>query len=319
MSKYTHLTSAERYQIYILLKEGFSQKHIAQCVGRSPSTMCREIKKHSKNGLYCPRFATNRAKLSSQQSKKAIKVTKSWIEKIENFLKQQWSPEQISGRLLRQNHFKVSHEWIYQHIRRDKQKGGFLYKYLRQSNKKRRKKYGSTHTKGQIVNRVSIDKRPKLVDLKKRFGDFEGDTVIGKNHKQAIVTLVERKSKFTLIQKVDFKTAANVGLAMIQLLKPYQKRLKTITLDNGKEFAAHEEVSKRLNVDIYFAHPYSSWERGLNENTNGLIRQYLRKGSCFANVTNNDITMIQERLNNRPRKSLKYRTPAEVFLKKKAA
>jgi IS30 family transposase len=203
----------------------------------------------------------------------------------------------------------ISHERIYQYVLADKKSGGTLYQHLRHSNKKRKKRYGSHDRRGQLKNRISIDERPKIVDKKTRIGDWEIDTVIGKNHKGALVTIVDRVSKVTVIEKVATKHADGVTDATIKGLLPYI--VHTITGDNGKEFAGHEWIAKALDTNFYFAHPYSSWQRGCNENTNGLIRQYVPKGSSFDHLTNKDAKKIMGRLNNRPRKSLGYRTPNE--------
>ena len=189
-----------------------------------------------------------------------------------------------------------------------------LWKNLR-CQKKRRKRYGKAERRGTIPNRLSIEDRPAIVETRSRIGDWEADTVIGKNHRQAIVSIVERKTGFTLIQKVERKTAQAVSQAMIGLLKPYRKKVRTITSDNGKEFAGHEEIAKKLKADFYFAHPYSSWERGTNENTNGLIRQYFPKNRDFTTITQQEIDTAMERLNNRPRKRLGFQTPNQVFFK----
>ena len=226
------------------------------------------------------------------------------------------------GYLKEQHGIHLSHERIYQHIWADRRAGGDLYSHLRQAHKKRRKKYGSKDKRGQICNRVSIDQRPEFVDEKSRIGDWEIDTVIGQNHKGALVTIVDRKSKFTLIKRVETKHADGVTAATITLLKPYRDKVFTITADNGKEFAGHETMSEELNAQVYFAHPYSSWERGLNENTNGLIRQYFPKGSSFEDITDEQVEAVMYRLNHRPRKGLNYQTPHAVFfeqLERKAA
>lgn len=223
-------------------------------------------------------------------------------------LRADWSPEQIS------NHAAISIETVYQRVYADKRAGGFLWQHLR-CQKQRRKRYGKHDRRGIIPNRLSIEQRPAIVEKRSRIGDWEADTVIGKNHKQAIVSLVERKSGFTLIRKVERRTADAVSKAMTKLLKPYQCRVLTITSDNGKEFAGHEKVARALRADFYFAHPYSSWERGTNENTNGLIRQYFPKGMDFTTITQQEISHVMKRLNNRPRKRLGYLTPAQVFFK----
>jgi IS30 family transposase len=246
-------------------------------------------------------------------AKKHIKMTINLKNKVKEKLLQDWSPDQISGYLKKNDGILISHERIYQYVLEDKKSGGDLYKHLRQSAKKRKKRYGSHDRRGQIKNKVSIEDRPKIVDEKSRIGDWEIDTVIGKNHKGALVTIVDRVSKFTIIAKVPTKHADGVTAATIKILSLYAGVVHTITSDNGTEFAGHEEIAKQLNTQFYFAHPYSSWERGVNENTNGLIRQYVKKGSSFDNVTNNTAKKIMSRLNNRPRKSLNYMTPNEFL------
>ena len=184
---------------------------------------------------------------------------------------------------------------------------------MRHQHKKYRKRYGSPKRLGSIRNRRFIDERPGIVDEKSRIGDWEVDSIIGKNRKQGIVSLVERVSKKTLLFKVQNKTAENVSCSMINILQPISAIVLTITSDNGSEFAYHEKISSALNADFYFAHPYSSWERGLNENTNGLVRQYLKKGSHFGHINDNELDIIMDKLNNRPRKTLDYATPNQIF------
>lgn len=222
------------------------------------------------------------------------------------------SPEQISGWLKLCRGISISHEWIYQYIYQDKRNGGCLHEHLR-CQKKRRKRYGSYNRGGQIINRVSIDERPAIVDTRSRIGDWELDTIVGKAHKQAVVTLTERKTRFSLIRKVRFRTAENVANAIIELLWPIKEWVKTLTADNGKEFAFHDLIAISLSAKFYFAHPYSSWERGLNENTNGLIRQYIPKKTDFKTITQKKIDAIMEKLNNRPRKCLGFMTPNQIF------
>ena len=211
--------------------------------------------------------------------------------------------------------FSISHERIYQFILEDKKKGGDLYTHLRHKNKKYRKRYGSPKRTGPIKNRRSIEERPAIINEKKRIGDWEIDSIIGKNQKQAIVSIVERFSKMTILKKVTAKTAQMVATATISGLARIANKVHSITSDNGSEFAYHEKISKELGADFYFAHPYSSWERGLNENTNGLVRQYIKKGSDISHVDDKMLENIANKLNNRPRKSLGYATPNEVFQK----
>jgi len=232
---------------------------------------------------------------------------------IRNLLSDYLSPEQISGRLKLELGIENSHETIYRYIRDNKKSGGNLYKYLRSRGKPYRKRGISKDGRGQIKDAVSIDERPEVVDQKSRIGDWEIDTVIGKKHRQAIVTIVERSSKFSVMKKVERKTADAVAEATIELLRPYKDQVLTITADRGKEFAHHRKVARALQCDYYFAHPYSSWERGLNENTNGLLRQFFSKGSRFEEITERQMKRAKGLLNRRPRKTLGYATPTEVF------
>lgn len=303
---YTHLTREERYQIYALKKAGHKQSEIAIVLERSASTISRELARNRGLRGYRPKQAHSKAEERRSMNARTIdEATWQWAQEM---LLQQWSPEQISA------HTAISHETLYQRIYADKQTGGLLWKNLR-CQKQRRKRYGKTDRRGMIPNRRSIEDRPAIVETRSRLGDWEADTIIGKNHRQAIVSLVERKTGFTLIRKVDRKTAENVSLAMVGLLKPYQKQVLTITSDNGREFAGHEKIAKRLQAEFYFAHPYASWERGTNENTNGLIRQYFPKNRDFTTITQQEIDRTMERLNNRPRKRLGYQTPNQVFSK----
>jgi IS30 family transposase len=313
MRNYKQLSQAQRYQIEILNKAGKNQKEIAELLGVSPATICRELKRNKGKKGYRPRQAQIKAGKRRREATKALKMTDEVILVIEEKICLDWSPEQVSGWLKINQGIFISHERIYQHIWEDKRHGGTLYTHLRQSNKKRKKQYGSKDKRGQIRNRISIDERPAIVAEKTRIGDWEIDTVIGQNHQGALVTIVDRVSKFTLIKKVDSKHAEVVTEATISLLLPYLDKALTITADNGKEFAGHETMKEQLNADVYFAHPYHSWERGLNENTNGLIRQYFTKGSSFENITDDEVEAVMNKLNHRPRKTLNFKTPHTVF------
>jgi IS30 family transposase len=301
---YTHLTREERYQIYALKKAGHKQSEIANVLGRSEATISRELTRNRGQRGYRPKQAHHMA--TERRAVNARTIDEATWQFAREKIEQQWSPEQISG------HAAISHETLYQRIYADKQAGGTLWMHLR-CQKQRRKRYGKTDRRGIIPNRHSIDDRPAIVDERERIGDWEADTVIGKNHQQAIVSIVERKTGLTLIRKVERKTAQAVSQVMIELLKPYRRQVHTITSDNGREFAEHEEIAKRLKADFYFAHPYASWERGTNENTNGLIRQYFPKNRDFTTITQQEIDTAMERLNNRPRKRLGYKTPNQVF------
>ena len=239
-------------------------------------------------------------------------------QQVETLIREEWSPEQIIGRVAMEQGVSINHGWIYQYIYADQRSGGYLYCFLCYQ-KVRRKRYGSYDRRGRIPNQVSIDDRPAIVDSKRRFGDWEGDTVIGKGHRGALVTLVERKSLYTVIRSVLHKTAKAVRGAVVDGLTPYIDWVHTITYDNGRKFSDHEGMASDLDARIYFAHPYASWERGLNENTNGLIRQYFPKDRDLTTVTKYEIEKAMDKLNHRPRKSLGYRTPYEVFFNTKTS
>jgi len=316
---YKQLTQEKRYGLKAYMQAGFSIPQISKELMVHKTTLYREVARNTGRRGYRPKQANTRALERRYCSRKTSRLTTDVIARIVYLLRLDLSPEQISGYLKKEHHIHISHETIYQYVLTDKSNGGNLYKHLRHSSKKRRKRYGSHDKRGQIPNRVIIDKRPKIVDSKERTGDWEADTVIGKNHKGALVTVVERKTKFTCIRYVPNKSADLVAKALIDMLRPYREQVLTITKDNGKEFAYHEKVSRALNAQIYFAHPYHSWERGLNENTNGLIRQYFPKNYSFINITNDDVLKVQNRLNMRPRKSLNFKTPLEEFLNIKVA
>ena len=313
---YTQLTLEKRYQISALRKQGLKQYEIANEIGVHPSTISRELLRNSnKKRYYSADYAHTETFLRHKYKAKNRVITKAIERYIRKHLKLDWSPEQISGRMKLDIGLSITHETIYSFIYANKTNGGKLYKYLRHKNKKYHKRSNKYKARGIIIDRIMIDKRPKIVEKKSRIGDLEIDTVIGKNHIGALVTVVDRKSKFTLIKNVPSKQADVVTQALIELITPIKAITKTITSDNGKEFAYHKEVSKALDTKFYFANPYHSWERGLNEHTNGLIRQYLPKKSVFTNVSKEEIIMIQNRLNHRPRKVLGYKTPYEVFFK----
>jgi IS30 family transposase len=313
MKGYKQLTEIQRYQIEALKKAEMLQKDIAVIIGVSASALSRELSRNKGKRGYRPKQANIKALNRRKNAVKAIKMTPEVCALIAEKVSLDFSPEQVSGWLLTEQDIKISHERIYQQVWADKRQGGELYKHLRHSNKKRKKQYGSKDKRGQIRNRVCIEERPEIVGQKTRIGDWEIDTVIGKNHQGALVTIVDRVSKFTLIKKVDSKHAEVVTQATVTLLKPYLDKVLTITADNGKEFAGHESIAEQLNAAVYFAHPYSSWERGLNENTNGLIRQYFTKGSSFENITESQVEDVMQKLNHRPRKTLNYKTPHAAF------
>lgn len=311
MNTYTQLSQQERYQIYALKQTGHNHSEIAAFLGRHKSTINREVKRNRGMRGYRPRQA-HCLTLERRRAKIRPRFAGSVWTKVELLLGMDWSPQQISGRLRTEEGIHISHEHVYQYVYANKRSGGQLWRHLR-CQKKRRKRYGAYDRRGRIHNRVSIDERPALVNDRSRVGDWEGDTVIGKNHKGALVTLVERKSLYTIIDAVTRRTAAAVRGAIVSGLASHKGKLHTLTYDNGKEMTEHERISEELAIKVYFAHPYSSWERGVNENTNGLIRQYFPKERELTAVCRNEMEQAMQRLNHRPRKTLGFRTPYEVF------
>jgi len=310
MRTYHQLTQAQRYQIYALRKTKHPLAEIAEVIGVHKSSISRELKRNRGQRGYRPQQAHE---LAADRRQKAVpRITAEVWHIVDSLLRQDWSPEQISGRLKKEQGMCISHEWIYQHILADKQANGDLYKHLR-CQKKRRKRYGTYDRRGKLPNCRGIEERPAIVNSRKRLGDWEADTIIGRKHKQAIVTLTERKSRFTLVSKVKRRSAQAVRKQVCRMLLPVKHKVHTLTSDHGKEFADHEQIAQILELKFYFAHPYAAWERGTNENTNGLLRQYFPKKSDFQLVSNKELERAMTRLNFRPRKSLRFKTPFEVF------
>ena len=316
MNSYKQLAYVQRYQISFMLKMGNCQTDIANELGVHRSTISRELNRNRGKRGYRPKQAHQMA--LSRRNKAHYRFSDETWDQIEHLIRMDWSPEQIVGWLKYRKDIQISHEWIYQYILVDKQNGGDLYRHLR-CQKKRRKRYGSYDRRGKLSNRVSIDQRPAEVETRQRLGHWEVDTIIGKRHKQALVTLIERKSRLVFIRKVKQRTAGAVEDAIIHLLDPWTHDVHTITADNGKEFAHHEQIAKKLKTEFYFAHPNAAWERGSNENANGLIRQYFPKKQSFDNITNEDTDLVMCLLNNRPRKCLDFKSPIEVFLEQSVA
>jgi len=306
------LTKEQRYKIEAYLKSGKSKEFIAKELGVHRSTVYREICRNSgKTGVYL----ANRANIYANERKDRYTFNRKFTKAIEKeiicLIKNKWSPEQISGYYKKNNLEMVSYERIYQYIREDRVKGGELYKHLRHKLKKRKRPVGRFIP---IRDRVGIEHRPEIVDKKQRMGDWEIDTIIGKNQKDAIVTIVERKTAFLMMKKLNKgKNAKGLAEQVIEMLLPYKNFIHTITADNGTEFAEHKLISKKLDTKVYFARPYSSWERGLNEYTNKLIRQYIPKKTDFSSIENCQIFEYQKEINMRPRKKLDYSSPLNNF------
>jgi transposase, IS30 family len=309
-----HLTREQRYQIEAYLKAGKSKEFIATQLSVHKSTLYREIKRNSTlGGYYIAPFAQVYCNDRKERLKRIRTFDPTKEKLIREFIEQeQWSPEQIVGYCRKNNIPMVSHERIYQHIRQDKQNGGELYKHLRHRLKHRKRPVGDNRF--SIKNRVSIDQRPQIINQKQRFGDWEIDTIFGKEGKGTIVTIVERKIGFLMMRKLPLgKNALSLADNVIAILRPYKKMIHSLTSDNGTEFAEHKKISKALGADFYFAHPYASWERGINEYTNKLIRQYIPKSMDLKVVEQSYITQIQHKINRRPRKNLNFDSPKKLF------
>ena len=312
---YHHLTYEQRCHIYALLKRNIGQNQIAKDLKVSQGTISREIKRNSGYRGYRykqahEKSAIRRYKVNAIRRKMTPDITLFVEQKL---CSQQWSPEQISGYMKNNMEVSISHEHIYQYVLKDKRKGGSLYKHLRRNGKKYNKRCGKLAGRGLIPNRVDIKERPVIVTNKERVGDFEIDTIIGANHQGAIVSIVERKTMLVRLKSISRKTSEQASNAAICLLSPIKKHVHTITSDNGKEFASHEIIAQKLEAKMFFATPYCSWERGLNENMNGLVRQYFPKKCDFSKITEEQVRNVEYLLNTRPRKSLNFKTPYEVF------
>ena len=310
----SHLTKEQRYEIKAYLNCNKSKEFIANSLSVAKSTIYRELKRNStKTGKYNPHFADELYNERKERFKRVRKFNTQTEKRIKEYITQeQWSPEQILGYCKINNIPMVSHERIYQYVRDDKLKGGDLYKHMRHKLKHRKRPVGENRI--PIKNRISIDERPVIVNDNNTFGHWEMDTIVGPNNKGAILTITERTTNFFMMEKLPFgKNAKQLAETLIRLLLPYKEYVQTITTDNGTEFAEHEYITKKLNANIYFAHPYSSWEKGLIEYTNKLIRQYIKKKTDINSYDNDYITMIQRKINKRPRKKLKYRSPTEIF------
>ncbi|WP_281635332.1 IS30 family transposase [Flavobacterium marginilacus] len=313
-----HLTLEQRYKIEVYRNAGISISEIAELVDKNKSVIFREIKRNSdqRSGVYKAVLADKKALNRHKVKIKKCTLTSEVEANILFYLKQDYSPEQIVGRAKIDKRAMVSKERIYQYIWENKRKGGLLYKHLRTKGKKYKKRGHLKDKRGLIIGRVDISERPKIVEKKSRLGDLEIDLVIGKNHKGALLTINDRASGILFMGKVESKEASAIQQKTIELLKDWKPIIKTITSDNGKEFANHRAIAEDLDIDYYFAKPYHSWERGANENLNGLIRQYFPKKSNFENIEEQQIKTVVNTLNNRPRKRFGYKTPNEIFAEK---
>jgi len=303
--------------ISALRKQGCCQAEIARQLGRHRSTIKREIDRNSRlNGrtyVYWPSKAIQMTNGRRRRSRRNRQFSQAELQIVANRLSRQWSPEQIAGRLRRHGILSISHETIYRYIWADKAAGGDLYRHLRQSPRQRRKRHNTYDSRGRLAGKRMIDERPAVVESRRVKGHWEIDTVMGGNNNHCIVTLVERKTGYVLIGKLKRRTTRETNKRLISLIDRHRLRFSTITADNGTEFHGYPAVEKQTGATFYFAYPYHSWERGSNENANGLIRQYLPKRTSMAHITQQDCNAIMKKLNTRPRKRYGFKTPEEMM------
>lgn len=311
---YRQITSGERYMLAALRTQGCNASQIARVLGRHPSSISREIRRNGCNdGAYRPSKADRRTRGRRSRSRRNRRFTGDDIRLVEGLLPHLWSPEQVAAWLKRHGMLSISHETIYQHVWRDKRRGGRLHEYLRCAGKQRRKRYGRYDSRGRLAGKRHISERPASVEQRSEIGHWEIDTVMGTGSKDCIVTLVERKTGYTLIGKLPDRSKQELTARATWLIRKHTSRFQTVTADNGTEFHDYKRIEEQTGVCFYFANPHHSWERGTNENTNGLIRQYLPKGMSMGDVTQQDCSFIADSLNHRPRKRLGFRTPKECF------
>lgn len=316
--RYTQLTSEERYMLSRLKWQRFKQAEIAVIMGRSPSTISRELRRNATthDGVYRAEKAIQYTKARRSRSRRNQRFDEAAYLQVVALLKRRFSPEQISAILKQRRQLSISTETIYAYLRLDRRAGGTLYRFLRQAGKQRRKRYRSADSRGKLRNKRSIHDRPAGANNRSRIGHWEGDTVMGAyDSKPCIVTLVDRKTGFLMIGKLADRTVASTNRRLRQLMDRAPHRFKTITVDNGTEFHGYKALEKKGSAKFYFADPYHSWQRGSNENINGLIRQYLPKGVSMDNLTQHQCNAIADEINNRPRKRYRWKTPTELFLR----
>ena len=316
MRSYHQLTQVQRYQISALQSLGHSYTEIGHVIGVHKSTISREIARNASSKGYRPLPAHRKA--LHRRHPPVYRISTEVWEQVFRLLRQDWSPEQISGRLKRERHIRLSHEWIYQYVFANRRLGGTLFQHLRVLRKRKTRRRVSGRG-GRLPNTTSIELRPALVNRRGRLGDWEVDTLLGKRSGPVLVTLTERKSRLTLVGLAERPSAAAVRGQICRLLLPYKEKTWSLTSDNGKEFTEHEVIAQTLEVSFYFAHPYVAWERGTNENTNGLLRQYFPKHVSFRDISEVQVEAVMNQLNQRPRKTLGFRTPFEVFFHQSVA
>jgi transposase, IS30 family len=313
--KYRQITSGERYVIVALKKQGLSLSAIARHMGRSPSTISREIRRNlSTQRRYTPTKADSYAVARRRRSRRNTHFSRDDWALVEHLICLDWSPEQVSGWLRLHGLLSISYETIYARVWRDKDAGGELWRHMRQATKRRRKRYRSHDSRGRLPGKRHISERPAEVEGRRVPGHWEIDTIMGDSHgRHSALTVVERVTGYLQLGKLERHCAADATARTIELIEQQRHCFKTITADNGTEFHGYKAIEEATGVPFYFATPHHSWERGTNENTNGLIRQYLPKRTSMAHITQADLEAIAAKLNSRPRKRLGYKTPEECY------
>jgi IS30 family transposase len=312
---YHQLTDEERYTIAALRKEGLNQAQIAQRLQRHRSTISREVRRNAArlDGAYRAQKAIERTNGRRSRSRRNTRFKRADWKRVERLLRCEWSPEQTAGVLARSGELSISHETIYRYVWADRARGGNLARHLRCSGKQRRKRYGRYDSRGRLAGKRHISTRAKSIERRKQVGHWEIDTVMGGGNTHCIMTLVERATGYLVIRKLRSRNARELARSASRLIEQHPGKFKTITADNGTEFHSYKRIEAKTDVKFYFATPYHSWERGTNENTNGLIRQYLPKRTSMAKITQRDCDRIALKLNTRPRKRYGFRTPKEIF------
>lgn len=313
---YTQITAAERYTIARLRQHGHPTAAIARMLGRHRSTIYREVHRNATHhdGGYRSELADSYARTRRSRSRRNQRLAAADWAQVHTHLRELWSPEQIAGRLRYDDRLRISHETIYRHIWADKRAGGSLHTYLRGSPKQCRKRYGHYDSRGRLAGKRPIGERPAIVDTRGRLGDWEVDTIVGpEGNRHCVLSLVERQTGYLVLGKLRARTVAQVNRRAIPLLRRQPHPVHTLTCDNGTEFHGYAALEAATTAQVYFATPHHAWERGTNENTNGLVRQYIPKRTSMASLTQRDCNAIARALNQRPRKRLGYRTPEECY------
>ena len=314
---YRQITAVERYTLMALQVQGLTPAAIARALGRHRSTITRELRRNRTryDGYYRPELADVYARGRRSHSRRSQQFTRANWRRVEALLREDWSPEQIAGRLRRRRVLTIGHETIYRHIRHDQRAGGHLYTHLRCAQKQRRKRYGAYDSRGRLADTRPIAARPAGAEHRSRFGHWEGDTMLGDGQSgPCVLSLVERKSGFVAIGKLGQRTGVEVNRRAQRIIDAQPRPVRTITVDNGTEFHSYAALERVVDAQFYFATPHHAWERGTNENTNGLLRQYLPERASMAHLTQHDCNRIATKLNRRPRKRLDHRTPEECYV-----